>query len=409
MSATTPTSWRAVDPLLRIAGLIATLALPVLLITLVARVVIFSPLLYEYGFRRYGIEFVTLIPYDELLKASEETRTYFDAPGKEPLHIVVQREGKPFELYNQREVAHMADVKLLVQGVDQLRKASLAILLATLGIGLVLGKRAYLGRFGGVLFRGGLLTVAIGVVAGVGSLFDFDQLFLQFHMLSFSNDLWMLNPRTDFLLMMYPSEFFRDATLGIGGFALLFATACMAVGAVLMPRQVRRTPLPATAATDERDRDPATLLADIDSTIEGLAGWYGSALYPEGVELGEGGWSARQMLAHLVFWHETTATSIAIVASGAPAPTVGSDFDALNAAAVAQWESQAIPDLLADLRTAQAKLRQAAFAVPGPDTIVRVRPDGVQRTLAEQLAITRNHLQEHLTELRTATMAGAGG
>jgi len=30
----------------------------------------------------------------------------------------------------------MADVKLLVQGVDQLRKGSLAILLATLGIGL---------------------------------------------------------------------------------------------------------------------------------------------------------------------------------------------------------------------------------------------------------------------------------
>ena len=152
-AATTPTSWRAFDPLLRIAGLIATLALPVLLITLAARVVIFSPLLYEYGFRRYGIEFVTLIPYEELLKAADETRAYFDAPGKEPLHIVVQREGKPFELYNQREVAHMADVKLLVQGVDQLRKGSLAILLATLGIGLVLGKRAYLARFGGVLFR----------------------------------------------------------------------------------------------------------------------------------------------------------------------------------------------------------------------------------------------------------------
>ena len=105
----------------------------------------------------------------------------------------------------------------------------------------------------------------------------------------------------------------------------------------------------------------------------------------------------------------TTATGIAIVASGAPAPTVGGDFDALNAVAVNQRESQAILDLLADLRTAQAKLRQASFAVATPDTVVRVRPDGMQRTLVEQLAVTRDHLQEHLTELRTATMAGAGG
>jgi len=43
--------------------------------------------------------------------------------------------------------------------------------------------------------------------------FDFDQFFLQFHLLSFANDFWMLNPATDYLIMLFPQGFWFDATL----------------------------------------------------------------------------------------------------------------------------------------------------------------------------------------------------
>ena len=37
---------------------------------------------------------------------------------------------------------------------------------------------------------------------------DFDSLFVLFHRLSFSNSLWLLNPRTDLLIRLMPTDFF---------------------------------------------------------------------------------------------------------------------------------------------------------------------------------------------------------
>jgi integral membrane protein (TIGR01906 family) len=45
---------------------------------------------------------------------------------------------------------------------------------------------------------------------GLGILFDFDQLFLKFHLLSFANELWQLNPASDYLIMLVPQGFQYD-------------------------------------------------------------------------------------------------------------------------------------------------------------------------------------------------------
>ena len=46
-------------------------------------------------------------------------------------------------------------------------------------------------------------------------LINFDFVFTRFHFLSFANDLWMLDPRTDNLIIMFPQRFFFEATLFI--------------------------------------------------------------------------------------------------------------------------------------------------------------------------------------------------
>ncbi len=48
---------------------------------------------------------------------------------------------------------------------------------------------------------------------GLGALLDFDQLFLQFHRLSFSNQFWQLDPARDYLIMLFPGGFWYDAAL----------------------------------------------------------------------------------------------------------------------------------------------------------------------------------------------------
>ena len=48
-----------------------------------------------------------------------------------------------------------------------------------------------------------------------GMMVNFNYTFILFHKLLFRNDLWILNPRTDFLLMMFPQRFFLEIAIGI--------------------------------------------------------------------------------------------------------------------------------------------------------------------------------------------------
>jgi integral membrane protein (TIGR01906 family) len=64
--------------------------------------------------------------------------------------------------------------------------------------------------------------LALGLVIA----FDFDQFFLQFHLLSFANDFWMLDPTRDYLIMLFPQGFWYDAAL--------FCAIATAVGAIIL-------------------------------------------------------------------------------------------------------------------------------------------------------------------------------
>ena len=44
---------------------------------------------------------------------------------------------------------------------------------------------------------------------------DFTWVFTQFHLLSFANDLWQLDPFRHYLLLLFPERFFLEATLFI--------------------------------------------------------------------------------------------------------------------------------------------------------------------------------------------------
>ena len=49
----------------------------------------------------------------------------------------------------------------------------------------------------------------------MASIIDFTWVFTQFHLLSFANDLWQLDPFRHYLLLLFPERFFLEATLFI--------------------------------------------------------------------------------------------------------------------------------------------------------------------------------------------------
>jgi integral membrane protein (TIGR01906 family) len=63
------------------------------------------------------------------------------------------------------------------------------------------------------LLFGGSLTLVLMLALGLVIIFNFDQFFLKFHLLSFANDFWMLDPTKDYLIMLFPQGFWYDAAL----------------------------------------------------------------------------------------------------------------------------------------------------------------------------------------------------
>ena len=192
------------------------LCIPIFLVTSNVRWVIDTPLLYSYGFDKYDTAARTGIERAELIKAGKLFRDYFNND-QELLQVRVVQNGVLRNLYNAKEIAHMVDVKDLVQGVFD-TQIYLGIFLATVvGLGFLIYRLKWLRILGELIALGGMLTLALVVFVGLLSLIGFDKLFLAFHIISFDNNLWQLDPRRDMLLIMFPEGFFFDATMWIVG------------------------------------------------------------------------------------------------------------------------------------------------------------------------------------------------
>ena len=212
-------------------------AVPLLLICASVTWAVNEIRLYEHGFDTYDVPLTTGIERGDLVAAAREIRGYFNST-HEPLEVRTRIFGEERDLFNQREVVHMHDVKRLIWGVYGVGAASGLYLLGFLGVGLRLRGSA----IGPVVARGTLwgggLTVGVVILVGLLSVTGFDSLFLFFHEISFSNDFWKLDPRRDFLIMMFPQGFWFDATIFVA--LVTVGLAMLLLGAVGAARLLRR-------------------------------------------------------------------------------------------------------------------------------------------------------------------------
>ena len=206
----------------RASAVLFIVAVPLLFIAVSVTWAINDLSLYEYGFDRYRVTSVTGIEKADLMTVAREIRSYFNS-STEPLAVTTRVFGEERTLFNQKEVVHMHDVKKLVRGVYWVGVGSAIFIVAFLGAGFYLRRREFwrtLARLG--LFGAGV-TVGLTLLVGLMSLVSFDFLFTLFHELSFANDFWQLDPRRDFLVMMFPSGFWFDAAMLVVGLVVLQA------------------------------------------------------------------------------------------------------------------------------------------------------------------------------------------
>ncbi len=204
------------------ASILAVICLPILLITTNVRGAFNCLHLYEYGFNKYAVSLSTGMEKGDLRKAAKGWIDYLNSE-EDLIAVRVVIKGQERELFNQREVAHLKDVKGLIQLDYRLQWITLAYVVAYIGVGLVWKKRAFLPDLAKSLMAGSTLTIAIVAAVGIGSLLNFDALFYQFHLLSFSNELWQLDPSRDYLIRLFPESFQYDFTLFLAGATLVEA------------------------------------------------------------------------------------------------------------------------------------------------------------------------------------------
>jgi integral membrane protein (TIGR01906 family) len=130
-----------------------------------------------------------------------------------PPNFDVAVAGQP--VLNDRERAHMTDVRRVFGGLALLAVASLVL--------LVMGHR--LAHGSGVFWRAvrrGAAVLALGVlVVGLIGTFAFDATFDVFHRLFFAGGTYTFDPRTDRLVQLFPDQFWFESSLALGSLILL--------------------------------------------------------------------------------------------------------------------------------------------------------------------------------------------
>jgi integral membrane protein (TIGR01906 family) len=198
---------------LGVLSLLGAVFLPLAVITTVVLQLMFNASYYEVGQARYDVYAVTGLTVAQTDRVDDGIVRFFGS--SESLPAALQASGAPPNVFQEKEILHMVDVRTIVQTFGKLQAASILIVAAFIALALSTwraGGRRALAR---CLMLSAGLTLLLGAVAGGLTYFAFDWLFLTFHEVTFHNDYWQLDPRTDHLIQLFPYGFWFDAMLTV--------------------------------------------------------------------------------------------------------------------------------------------------------------------------------------------------
>jgi len=192
---------------------------------------------YDQEFEKLGTTELTGLTAEELGGVSDMIIGYLK--GQEPeFQFEVERNGKQVQLFNEREQTHMVDVLVLFQLNDRIKMIAISAFALAAFVALQLS------RDRGLLYRGmigaGLLGIAAAGFLLLLITIDFTKYFTLFHELFFDNDLWLLNPKTDLLIVILQEQFFVDIAIRIFGLYIGLNVVMATIGTIFLRRLKRR-------------------------------------------------------------------------------------------------------------------------------------------------------------------------
>ena len=194
-----------------------TILIPFIILMTVIRLLILTPVYTMIEYRMPGFP-------DDPYGFSVEERLQWALP---TINYLVNREDVSYlenlkfedgeSVYNNREVPHLVDVKLLVKLTLKVWVGGIIYLITVSLFLFYTGNREALRKgyqTGGWFTVGLVLSILLFVVL------NFDRLFTYFHYLFFEGDTWLFFA-SDTLIRLFPLRYFQDLFITVGLFTLL--------------------------------------------------------------------------------------------------------------------------------------------------------------------------------------------
>lgn len=141
-------------------------------------------------------------------------------------------EGQP--AFREKELDHMEDVKVVVQGA--MLVLTISLILFVVGMGMLAYSPETRPRLLKVFMYGGASTLITIVILVILVFVSWDFFFDTFHALFFSEGTWQFY-RDDTLIRLYPQQFWFDSSLAVGILTISGALTCILIPLWRLRRQ----------------------------------------------------------------------------------------------------------------------------------------------------------------------------
>ena len=155
--------------------------------------------IYQYNLSIYPIEERTSLSIEKIKNTNIQIKDYFFS----------DEEFLDIEIFNDKEIHHMKDVKEIINNLFLFGKIS-SLVLALITYFIIYNYKLH---FYLIFKYSSIIFIILILLFSLLSLISFNQIFILFHEIAFRNDLWLLNINEDYLLMMFPESFFRDSAI----------------------------------------------------------------------------------------------------------------------------------------------------------------------------------------------------
>lgn len=170
----------------------------------------------------------------DLVRATMQMIYYMEGTAKS-FDLDVSVNGETVSMFNEVERAHMVDVRTLYQSWRALSRVFFILFFVVAALSVFLLREKALGLISAAYIKANIVFAVVIAFLGIWIAVDFNSFWTTFHLIFFTNELWLLDPATSRMINMMPLELFFAIVTSMAA-RFLFAAVALLTGAIFVKK-----------------------------------------------------------------------------------------------------------------------------------------------------------------------------